>query len=165
MVDDRWDLAVGIDGQELRRELLAARDVDPDHLIWQRDFLEHDGDLAPVRRCPGIKVDHRRCLLVSGGAIAALLRNGADLLAQAFIRSHQSVEVTGGEPQQAAEAEGDDVGIARPILGIPVRESKAAVRFSSPNLFRPRGAMNPITRPIQTDPRGANRIVWPGRAS
>src|SRR5439155_25906516 len=82
----------------------------------QRNFLEHDRDLAAVWRCPGVEVDHRCWLLIGGGTIAALLCNGIDLLAQAIVGSHKSVKVAGRKSQQATKTEGDNVGGSRPIV-------------------------------------------------
>src|SRR5213083_1985387 len=57
-VDDRRDLAVRADGDELGLELLALADVDGVNGVGQAALLEHDGDLPAVRRRPGVEVDH-----------------------------------------------------------------------------------------------------------
>src|SRR5947207_13567120 len=57
-VDDRRDLAVWADGDELGLELLALADVDGVNGVGQAALLEHDGDLPAVRRRPGVEVDH-----------------------------------------------------------------------------------------------------------
>ena len=49
-VDDRRDLAVGIERQELGRFLIVGFEADPMGFIGQPDFLQHDRYLDPVRR-------------------------------------------------------------------------------------------------------------------
>src|SRR6266852_5754484 len=63
-----------------------------------------------------VEIDHRQGSLLYGCAIAAQIRNGTDLLAQAVIGAHQAIEITRGETQQLAEAERDDIGAARPAV-------------------------------------------------
>src|SRR6266851_951452 len=65
---------------------------------------------------PRCKDQSSRILLVRGRAIAALVGNGTDLLAQAVIGAHQPIEIARGEAQQLAEAEGDDICAARPAI-------------------------------------------------
>src|SRR2546428_4202499 len=57
-VDDRRDLAVRAERDELGPELLARADVDGVDGVLEAAFLEHDGDLAAVRRRPSVEVDH-----------------------------------------------------------------------------------------------------------
>ena len=57
-IDDRGNLVVRTDGQKFRRELVAGTDVDRVNPIRQRALLQHNVYLVPVRRGPGIKVDH-----------------------------------------------------------------------------------------------------------
>src|SRR5260370_40496049 len=65
---------------------------------------------------PRCKDKSSRILLARGRAVAALVGNGMDLLAQAVIGAHQSIEVARGEAQQLAEPEGDDIGVAWPAV-------------------------------------------------
>jgi hypothetical protein len=58
-VDDGRDLAVRVDGDEGRRELLALRDIHLVHPVGQLAFLQHDGNLAAVGRAPCVQFDHR----------------------------------------------------------------------------------------------------------
>jgi hypothetical protein len=58
VIDDRGNLVVRAHAQELSAELLVRIDVDCDHAIRQPDFLEHDRDLAAVRRRPRVEIDH-----------------------------------------------------------------------------------------------------------
>src|SRR6185437_6747057 len=62
-IDDRRDLAVRVDGDIFRAELIALGDVDAVGTVGQAGLLEHDRDLAAVRRRPGVKVNHRRSSL------------------------------------------------------------------------------------------------------
>ena len=62
-IDDGRDLVVGRDRQEVRRHLVALADVHRHHPVGQAAFLEHDRDLPPVGRAPGMNVDG----LVGGG--------------------------------------------------------------------------------------------------
>src|SRR6185312_10618516 len=59
-IDDRWDLAIRIERQELGRLLVALAEVDEMRLVGKADFLEHDRDLDPVRRRQGIKLEPLR---------------------------------------------------------------------------------------------------------
>ena len=54
LIDDRRDLVVRTDFQEIRFELLLFPDVDPDGVVGQPEFLKHDGDLPSVRCRPRI---------------------------------------------------------------------------------------------------------------
>ena len=63
-IDDRRDLAVRVDGDEFGSELLVLRDVDRVDPILQQGLLEHDRDLAAVRRPPGVEIDHGCPLVV-----------------------------------------------------------------------------------------------------
>src|SRR5205814_5879901 len=58
VVDHRRDLVVRRDGEELGLELIAGADIDRMHTVLKARLLEHDVDLVPVGRRPGIKVDH-----------------------------------------------------------------------------------------------------------
>src|SRR6266540_950078 len=60
LVDHRRDLVVRRDGEEIGLELLARADVDGMDFVFEARFLEHDVDLVPVGRRPGIEVNHRR---------------------------------------------------------------------------------------------------------
>src|SRR6266851_5095114 len=54
-VDDRRDLAVRADLDEVGLELVALADIDRVDRIGQRHFFERDADLAAVRRTPGVQ--------------------------------------------------------------------------------------------------------------
>ena len=58
-IDDRRDLVVRADRQELGCELRAGADVDRNRAIGQAAFLEHDVDLVAIGRRPRIHFDHR----------------------------------------------------------------------------------------------------------
>ena len=62
-IDQRRNLAVGTDGDELGCELVVLADIDRVGTIRQPGFFEHDGNLAPVGRGPGIKIEHGRPLV------------------------------------------------------------------------------------------------------
>ena len=64
-VDDGGDAVVRADLQELRLELLVLVDVDRMRRVGQPELLEHDGDLAAVRRRPGVEIDHFRSFSLS----------------------------------------------------------------------------------------------------
>jgi len=51
-------IGVGIDLQVFRPELLALADVDRVHAVRQREFLQHDRDLASVGRGPRVQIYH-----------------------------------------------------------------------------------------------------------
>jgi hypothetical protein len=57
-IDDRGDLAVGIDREVIGTKLLARPDVDLVEVVGKATFFQHDRDLAPVGRAPGIEFDH-----------------------------------------------------------------------------------------------------------
>ncbi len=57
-VDDRGNLAVGIDRNVIGSELVARPDVDLVEVVGKAAFLQHHGNLAPVGRAPGIQFDH-----------------------------------------------------------------------------------------------------------
>jgi hypothetical protein len=57
-IDDRRDLVVRADRQEGGAELLVLADIDRVNLVGETTFLEHDRDLAAVRRAPGVEIDH-----------------------------------------------------------------------------------------------------------
>ena len=57
-IEDRGNAVVGADAQELRLVLFALRDVDLVDAVRQPAFLEHDGNLAAVRRAPRMQFDH-----------------------------------------------------------------------------------------------------------
>ena len=48
------------------------------------------------------------------------------------------------------------------MFGIPVRETKTTVRFGASDLFGFGCSMNPVTRPIQTDPGCSDGIIRSG---
>ena len=56
-VDDRRDHAARADRHELGGELLVLADIHGMDVVGQLELLERDGDLAPVGRAPGIKLD------------------------------------------------------------------------------------------------------------
>ena len=58
-VDDRRDLVVRADRQELGPELVAGADIDRNRTVGEAAFLEHDVDLVAVGRGPRIHFDHR----------------------------------------------------------------------------------------------------------
>src|SRR5258708_791600 len=58
-VHDRRNLAIRADGNEAGFELIPLADVDRMHVIGKRQFLQHDGDFASVRRAPSVQVDQR----------------------------------------------------------------------------------------------------------
>src|SRR5438552_9923835 len=60
VIDDCRHSVVGTDRQELGLELVAAPDIHRDHPMFEAAFLEHDGDLPPVRRRPIVEIDHAR---------------------------------------------------------------------------------------------------------
>src|SRR5712692_9066812 len=60
LVDHRRDLVVRRGGEEIELELVARADVDGMDCVFEACFLEHDVDLVPVGRRPGIEVNHRR---------------------------------------------------------------------------------------------------------
>src|SRR5437868_754685 len=49
------------------------------------------------------------------------------------------------------------------ILGIPIGEAKAAVRFGAANLLRIRRAMNAVAGFVEPDPGDADGIIRAGR--
>ena len=57
-IDDRRDLVVRADLEEFRLELFVSPDVDGMDPVREPDLLQHDRGLDPVRRAPGIEVDH-----------------------------------------------------------------------------------------------------------
>ena len=80
-IDDRRHAVVRADGEEVRRELLAAADVHRLDHIWQAHLLERDGHLVAVRRRPVVDFDgllHGRApfYLRLGATMAAWLRDG-----------------------------------------------------------------------------------------
>src|SRR4029453_9012064 len=56
-IDERGDLLVRTDLEEVGRHLLALADVHRDYLVGQPHFLQRDRDLAAVRRVPGVQFD------------------------------------------------------------------------------------------------------------
>ena len=62
MIDDGWNLAVGIDLKELGRELIALPDVDKLGVIGKFEFLERDENLLNIRTGKCIKIDHGAAL-------------------------------------------------------------------------------------------------------
>src|SRR6476661_3200637 len=56
LIDDRGNLAVGIERHELRFELIPFADIDRMRFVRQRTFFEHDGDLAAIRRRPRVQI-------------------------------------------------------------------------------------------------------------
>ena len=58
VVDDGGNLVVRTNFEEVRVELVALVDVDPDHAVFEARFPEHDVDLLAVRRGRGVEVDH-----------------------------------------------------------------------------------------------------------
>jgi hypothetical protein len=54
VIDDGRDLVVGRYLQKFGRMLLVVADIDRDNLVGQVELFEHDGNLAAVRRAPGI---------------------------------------------------------------------------------------------------------------
>ena len=59
-IDNRGDLAVRVDGNKARRELLAFADINRVRGVGQRQFLQQDRHLAAVRRAPRVQIDQRR---------------------------------------------------------------------------------------------------------
>src|SRR3546814_10069928 len=57
LVDDRRDLAVGIEREELRQVALVFHDVHQVRLVGQPGFLEHDRGLHPVGGVERIQLD------------------------------------------------------------------------------------------------------------
>ncbi len=57
-VEDGGNLLVGRQAGKLGRELLALLDVYRMNFIRRGKLLEHDGNLAPIGRAPGIEIDH-----------------------------------------------------------------------------------------------------------
>jgi hypothetical protein len=57
-VHHRRHLVVGRDLEEFGLELVAHADIHRDHPVGQAGFLQHDVDLVPVGRRPGVQVDH-----------------------------------------------------------------------------------------------------------
>src|SRR6185312_9193662 len=57
-VDDRRNAVVRRDLEEVRLELLVLGNVDRVRRVGQAELLQRDGDLAAVRRGPGVEVDH-----------------------------------------------------------------------------------------------------------
>jgi len=57
-IDDRGDLVVRADREEVVLELCAGADVDRNRAVLQRALLQHDVDLVSVGRGPGIHFDH-----------------------------------------------------------------------------------------------------------
>jgi hypothetical protein len=49
---------VRIDRKIFRFELIPLTDIDWMHFVGHADFFQHDGSLFPVRRSPGIELDH-----------------------------------------------------------------------------------------------------------
>jgi hypothetical protein len=58
VIDQRGNLVVGRDRQELRLELLALAEVDRDDAVGEAAFLEEQLQLEAVRRGAEIEVDH-----------------------------------------------------------------------------------------------------------
>src|SRR5439155_25055133 len=58
------------------------------------------------------------------------------------------------------QADPDEI---REKFRVPVREAKTAVRFSAPDLFRPRRPVNSVAGFVEADPDRAHRIVRPRR--
>ncbi len=88
VVDDRRDLLVRVDRQELGLELLVRSRSTGIARVRQTDLLEHDGYLAAVRRRPGVEIDHECALDHTEGAI--LLSRA--LAMHAAVSDHERVE-------------------------------------------------------------------------
>jgi hypothetical protein len=58
-IDDRRNLAVRVERDELGRELVVLADVDRVDVVRHPELFEHDGHLAAVGGAPGVEVDHR----------------------------------------------------------------------------------------------------------
>src|ERR1700722_17816566 len=58
MIDDRGNLAVRTNLDELRLELIAVANIDWMNRILEPALLEHDCRLAGIWRRPGVKIDH-----------------------------------------------------------------------------------------------------------
>src|SRR3546814_5632922 len=56
-IDDRRNLVVRVDRQEILTELLVLRDVDRVNLVGDAEFLQQDRDFPAVRCAPGIELD------------------------------------------------------------------------------------------------------------
>src|SRR3546814_10625698 len=56
-IDDRRNLVVRVDRQEILTELLVLRDVDRVNLVGDAEFLQQDRDFPTVRCAPGIELD------------------------------------------------------------------------------------------------------------
>src|SRR3546814_7108542 len=56
-IDDRRNLVVRVDRQEILTELLVLRDVDRVNLVGDAEFLQQDRDFLAVRCAPGIVLD------------------------------------------------------------------------------------------------------------
>jgi len=59
-VDDGGNLVVGRDGEEGRLELRILAEVDGLYGVRNAQLFEHDGNLAAVRRGPGVEREHGR---------------------------------------------------------------------------------------------------------
>ena len=68
-IDDRRNLVVGADREEIRRHLLALGDIHRENLVRQPHLFQRDTDLAAVRRVPGVKFDRHFCLIPRKRAI------------------------------------------------------------------------------------------------
>jgi hypothetical protein len=62
VIDDGGNAIVGADLQELGRELISLADVHGKNGVGKLHLLEHDVDLVPVGRGPGVNVDHSSLL-------------------------------------------------------------------------------------------------------
>ena len=92
------DLAVRVDRDVFRGELVVAPDIDRVKLVVQIAFLKHDRGLAAVRGLPGIAVDHGR---VPGSGSAAL-----------YLRPPVAASVRPGSPEGEDDLEGGAGGAA-----------------------------------------------------
>ena len=70
VVDDRGDLVVRADLQEVRRELLVLGDVDRVDRVGEAGLLQHDGGFPAVRRGPGIEIYHGVSSAAGGSSVA-----------------------------------------------------------------------------------------------
>ena len=71
-IDDRRNLVVRADLEEIRRELLVLGDIDWIDLIGQSHLFQSDADLAAVGRIPGVKFDRHSNFLANSNAGALL---------------------------------------------------------------------------------------------
>src|SRR5208283_3379466 len=58
-IDDRGNLAVRTNLDELRLELIAVANVHRMYRVLEAALFEHDGGFASVGRRPGVEIDHR----------------------------------------------------------------------------------------------------------